>query len=110
MNTPWNGGVETQRRHEQLGLEAVELAAVAVAPHGDVDRAEAALVGASVEHLGGEQDHPGARAEHRHPVGESQRRSGRTARCVTSSRDIVVLSPPGMTSASTPARSAGVRT
>ena len=53
----------------EVGLEAVELAAVAVAPDGDVEGAEAALVGPAVEHLGGQQDHPGARAEHRHAVG-----------------------------------------
>ena len=65
MNTPWNGVVEAG--DVEVGLEAVELAAVAVAAHGEVDGAEAALVGAAVEDLGGEQDHPGARAEHRHP-------------------------------------------
>ena len=38
--------------------------------------AEAALVGAAVEHVGGQQDHPGARAEHRHAVARAARRSG----------------------------------
>ena len=45
------------------------LAAVPVALDGDVDGAEAALVGAAVEDLRGQQDHAGAGAEHRHAVG-----------------------------------------
>ena len=53
----------------EIGLEAVELAAVAVALDGDVEGTEAALVGAAVVDLRGQQDHPGARAEHRHAVG-----------------------------------------
>ena len=52
----------------QVGLEAVELAAIAVASHGEVDRAEAALVGATVEDFGRQQDHPGTRPEHGEPV------------------------------------------
>ena len=62
----------------EVGLEAVDLAAVAVAAHGDVDGAEAALVGPAVEDLGGQQDHPGAGAEHRHAVGEALGRAART--------------------------------
>src|ERR1019366_2359024 len=44
-------------------LEALELGAVAVAAHGDVEGTEAGLVGAPIEHRGGEQDRAGARAE-----------------------------------------------
>ena len=54
----------------EIGLEAVELAPVAVALDGDVEGAEAALVGSAVVDLGGQQDHPGARPEHRQAVGE----------------------------------------
>ncbi|MEZ5297556.1 MAG: hypothetical protein R2697_15160 [Ilumatobacteraceae bacterium] len=70
MKTPWNGAASGQDRHREVGLERVELAAVAVALHRDVDGAERPLVGAAVERLGGEQDHAGARAEDRHAVGD----------------------------------------
>ena len=71
---PDEHGVERMRPASrvdvEVGLEAVDLAAEGVAAHGDVDGAEAALVGAAVEDLGAEQDHPGAGAERRHAVGE----------------------------------------
>ncbi len=54
----------------EVGLEAVDLAAVGVSAHGDVDHAEAALIGTPAGDLGGQQDHAGARAEHGQPVGE----------------------------------------
>ena len=54
--------------HRQIGLEAVDLPSVAVAAHGDVDGAEALLVGTAVQYVVGEQDHPGARAGNRHLV------------------------------------------
>ena len=57
----------------EVGLERVALASVAVSPHRQVDRPERALVGAAVERLGGEQDHPRARAEHRQTAGEARR-------------------------------------
>ena len=56
---------------DEIGLEAVDLAAVAVAPHRDVELSEVLLVVAAIEDLVGEQDHPGARAEHRHPLLQS---------------------------------------
>ena len=68
MNTAWNGRVESD--DVEIGLEAVDLTAVAVALHRDVDRSEAELIGAAVDHLGGEQDHPGAGAQHRQAVTE----------------------------------------
>ena len=55
----------------EVGFEAVDLAAVAIASHGDLERPEVLLVVAAVEDLVGEQDHPGARAEHGHPVVET---------------------------------------
>jgi hypothetical protein len=70
MNTAWKG--ERRGRHVRSALEAVDLAAVAVAAHRDVDGTEAALVGAAVEDVGGQQDHAGAGAEHGMP---SSRRS-----------------------------------
>src|SRR5438105_14663683 len=51
-------------------LERVPLAAVGIAPDGEVDSAEYGLVGAPVEDLGGEQDQPGAGAEDGHPAGQ----------------------------------------
>ena len=56
----------------EVGLEAVELAAVAVALHGDVEGAEVPLVGSPVVDLLGEQDQPGTRAEHRQTIGDAR--------------------------------------
>ena len=61
--------VKTAQRN--VGLEAVDLAAVGVAPHRDVDCAERALVGATVLDLRGQQDHARARAEDGHAVGDA---------------------------------------
>ena len=108
MNTAWNGSIEPV--DVDVGLEAVELAAVAVAPHRDVDPVETALIGSPVEHIGGAQDHPGTRAEHGHAVVDAAWRAASNSSLVVSSFDIVVLSPPGRASASTRSRSAGVRT
>ncbi len=69
MNTAWKGAVEGI--DVEIGLEAVELASVAVAANGEVDQVEPALVRSAVEDVGGAQDHPGARAEHRQPVDQS---------------------------------------
>src|SRR4051812_40479485 len=52
----------------EVGFERVDLTAERVAAHGDVDGGEATLVGAAVEDLGAEEDHPRARAQRRHPV------------------------------------------
>lgn len=57
----------------EIRLEGVDLPTEGVASHGDVDDAEAALIGSAVEHVAGEQDHPGTGAERRHPVGKSFR-------------------------------------
>ena len=51
-------------------LERLVLAAVGVAPHGDVDGAEDGLVGPPVEHLGGQEDQPGAGAEDGEAAGQ----------------------------------------
>src|SRR3990172_4396 len=48
-----------------VGLEAPDLAAVAVATHGEVDLAEERLARNPVHGLAREQDHPGARSEDR---------------------------------------------
>ena len=56
--------------HVEFGLEAVDLAAVAIALYRDIDRPEAQLVGAPIEHLGGQQDHSRTCAEHRQAVAE----------------------------------------
>ena len=73
-------GVHLQAVDRDVVFEAVDLAAVPVAAHRQLDRAEAALVGASVEHVGGEQDHPGAGAEHRQagrqPLGQRIEQTG----------------------------------
>ena len=47
----------------EIGLERVTLAPERVAPHGDVDGTQTLLVGAAVENLGREQDHPSAGTE-----------------------------------------------
>ena len=69
-----------------------------------------ALVGAAVDHLGGQQDHAGAGAEGRHPVVQALGAAASASPSDSSSSDIVVDSPPGRTRASTSARSAGSRT
>ena len=51
----------------EITLEGLELTAEAVASHGDVDGTETALVGAPVDGVGAEQDHPRARPEGREP-------------------------------------------
>ncbi len=71
MNTAWNGWSEPV--DVEVGLEGVDLATEGVAAHGEVDHAEGPLVGPTVEHVGGQQDHPGAGAEGRHPVGQALR-------------------------------------
>ena len=69
MNTARNGP-PGEVGEVEVGLERVDLAAEGVAAHGDVDGAEAALVGPAVEDLGAEEDHPGAGAEGGQPVGQ----------------------------------------
>ena len=69
MKTAWNGSVETGDL--EVGLERVALTAVAVAPNGDVDGAEGALIGTTVERVARKQDHPRAGSEHRHAVGDA---------------------------------------
>jgi hypothetical protein len=51
-----------------VGLEAGQLAAVSIAPHGDVDRREAPLIGSPIEHRLCTENHPSARTENRHAV------------------------------------------
>ena len=95
MNTAWNGAVEAG--DVEVGLEAsrpggrsaLRRTAMSMAP-------KLRWSGAAVEHVGGEQDHPGAGAEHRHARRRAARRAARTARTTSSSFDIVVDSPPGM--------------
>ena len=65
MNTPGKG-CGADRGHVEPDLERVPLAAVAVADDGDVEHAEAALVGPSVGDLAG-------------PAGSGRRRSRRPA-------------------------------
>jgi hypothetical protein len=60
----------SQRGDIQLALERLELASEAVASHGEIDRSEVALIGAPVDGVGPEQDHPGARPERRQSCGE----------------------------------------
>ncbi len=82
----------------QVGLEALQLAAEGVAAGARVDQAEVLAVA---------DDHPRAGAEDRPPArGELADRLGRGRRARSPSL-IVVLSPPGMTSASSPSRSRG---
>ena len=66
------GLIRAEIGHDQIGFERIELTPVAVALHGDVDRPERTLVGAAIAHLGGEQDHAGAGAEHGHAVGDQE--------------------------------------
>src|SRR5260370_16680463 len=49
-------------------LERLALAAVAIAPHRDVEHAERRLAGATVDHLGGAQDQSGAGPQPRHTL------------------------------------------
>ena len=52
-------------RHVEVGFEAVELASVSIPLDRHVDLIESDLIGAPIVHVGGAQDHPGARAEGR---------------------------------------------
>ena len=54
-----------ESRRVEIGLEAVELTAVAVAPHREVEHAEVGIL--VVVQAIGKQDHAGARAEQRRP-------------------------------------------
>ena len=45
----------------EIGLERIDLTAIAVAPHREIDAREALLIGTAVEHLACEQDQPRAR-------------------------------------------------
>src|SRR4051794_14469330 len=57
-----------QLRHVEVGLEGVDLPAEGVAADDHVEAADRLLVrGATLDPVG-QQDHPGAGAEHRHPV------------------------------------------
>src|SRR4051812_6107998 len=49
--------------HVEIGFEAVDLPPPRVATHANVDDAELALIGSSVQHVRGQQNHAGARAE-----------------------------------------------
>jgi len=49
MNTACSG--RRRRRHLEVGLERIDLAAEAVAAHRDVDSTETALIIPAVEHL-----------------------------------------------------------
>ena len=64
---------------------------------------------ATIEDLVGQQDHSRARAEHRHP-GSKLVAKGSNRPLASSSIDMVVDSPPGMTSPSTSANSSAWRT
>ncbi len=55
----------------EVGLERVHLTSEGVAPHRHVEPVEVLRIGAGVEHLAREQDHPGTRAVGRHPVLEA---------------------------------------
>src|SRR3990172_1175688 len=55
--------------HVDIRFEGVDLATVRVATYGDVHQREQRV---ATEHLGGEHDHAGARAEDRHPVGRAR--------------------------------------
>ena len=78
-------------------LEGVDLAAERVAPHGDVEAADGLLAGRAVLDPVGQQDHPGARAEGRQPLGDPAPRSGSSRSKMRASLTIVVDSPPGRT-------------
>ena len=54
----------------QVGLEGIALTAVRVAPRGQIDGTQRGLIGTAVEHLSGEEDEAGTRAEHRQPVAD----------------------------------------
>ncbi len=68
-----------ERGHVEHRLERVALTPVRVAADRDVDPAERALVGAAVEHVTREEDHPGAGAEHREAVVEAPGQRGADA-------------------------------
>jgi len=55
----------------QISLEAVELAAVAIASHRHVDQIESALIGSTIEHVSGAQDHAGTGAESGQAIDET---------------------------------------
>ena len=55
----------------EIDLEAVELPAIPVSSNRQVDQIESSLVRASVEHVGGAQDHAGTGAEHGQPVDQA---------------------------------------
>src|SRR5439155_1599846 len=60
-------GATGHPRDVEVDLERVDLAPEGVAAHGQLDGAEAALVGPPVEHLAREQDHPRACPQRGHP-------------------------------------------
>ena len=108
MKTACTGCVETGE--VEVALEGVDLAPERVAADGDVETAEGLLVGGAVLDPVGEQDHPGAGAEGRHPVGDPLAAAARSSSKIRASLAIVVDSPPGITSPSQASSSAGRRT
>ena len=89
----------------EVGLEAVQLAAVAVAPYGRRRPSEAALVRAAVDDLGGEQDHARTcrKRAGRRSVGPRPRRTARWREQVRHGR----RSPPGTNRAVDPSGRVG---
>ena len=79
MNTAWNGPSGSPSTSRSASNEST-WRPKALRRTRDVDGAEAALVGPAVEHLGAEQDHPGAGAERGHARRPGARRAGRTGR------------------------------
>ena len=94
MNTAWTGP-PLEARHVEVGLERVDLAAEGVAADGDVDGAEAALVGPAVEDLAAEQDHAPRRCRSAGMPPARRSASGSNSPEDSSSIDMVVDSPPG---------------
>src|SRR2546422_341602 len=66
----------TDGRGFDLGLEAIDLPAVRVAPNADIHQLERLLVGSPALDVASHQDHPRAGAHHRHP-----RRAAALDRC-----------------------------
>ena len=77
MKTPWNGCGRSPSSARSASNES-QLAAVAVAPHHDVDARRAAAGGQAVDDLAGEQDH--ARRRCRAPAGRREQSTQRPAR------------------------------
>ena len=60
-----------QARDVQVGLEGVDLAAVAVATDVEVNGSQGHLILAAVEDPGGQQDHAGTGAQYRQTIGQA---------------------------------------